>query len=685
MGAISSRRHPYPWHVRLGAATSASTDRTGLMLLPDPTNGGLMLAKKQSTLENVVPTQQEYGSAPIYRERTFTCRPTGGYGERVQSSHGDRRYYWGIDIQVSGGLFGKGPLLHPIVPTTAAAGEVYRFVDVPNSSGGRDQIILAGQMAYRRADDTNSGQVVVRDFTAGVLAWDGVVFQGGYAGATANLYVATSTGALWERTPTNTWTACALPAGFLANRLEVVATELWAADMANCILRKCTADPKVAGSWSGPILVGDPSVRISCIRQTSNVLVVFKEDGSLFTLNSDGTVNDLFPGASVPISTQNGWRTQAWLNALWFNSGTTFYRLEMPGAQLLPSGPGKMLDNASPVRGEARVFCGWGGYQGYLVLYNAQDTPPTSYLLSYGSWEANQSGEGVTFRFDDQYDGSLCHWPNRIPTAMSVSGASGTDRLYVGFTDGAWDWYKLVVNPLATGSGAEFTLGPSEMVLPLHHAMFQADIKQWTAFTLFGPVMRVGDQATLSYRIMASAGAPPSSPTGDWLSIGTFQANGQTIDAPSNLSGGGLQLKVGLTNSSSSTTPVLETIAIHERVVPSFRRDIRGTVDGRSFTSRLDGATARMSAKAVNDLMMQVSGAPHLAVLELPDETVDEIAFFDYSARYLPRQAGGGGGWLIDFAATEFRVLTIYGTIARVRGTRIGELRGYSIASLRYL
>jgi len=89
---------------------------------------------------------------------------------------------------------------------------------------------------------------------------------------------------------------------------------------------------------------------------------------------------------------------------------------------------------------------------------------------------------------------------------------------------------------------------------------------------------------------------------------------------------------VGLTNSSSSTTPVLETIAIHERVVPSFRRDIRGTVDGRSFTSRLDGATARMSAKAVNDLMMQVSGAPQLAVLELPDET---------------NPVGGATGWVL--------------------------------------
>ena len=71
--------------------------------------------------------------------------------------------------------------------------------------------------------------------------------------------------------------------------------------------------------------------------------------------------------------------------------------------------------------------------------------------------------------------------------------------------------------------------------------------------------------------------------------------------------------------------------------------------------------------------------------IELPDETVNEIAMFGYQERLLPLQAGGGRGWVIDFEATQFRILTIYGIIRRLRGTRIGDLRGYSIASLRTL
>src|SRR5262245_33404032 len=100
----------------------------GFMLVPN--EQGLMVGRKQQMLDQVVPSEQEYGSAPVYRERTSILRPTGGYGERVQSSYGDRRYYWGKNIQISGGLFGKGPLIHPVAPT-APNGAVSRFVDAP--------------------------------------------------------------------------------------------------------------------------------------------------------------------------------------------------------------------------------------------------------------------------------------------------------------------------------------------------------------------------------------------------------------------------------------------------------------------------------------------------------------------------------------------------------------------------
>jgi hypothetical protein len=677
---LSSRRRPYPFHARLGSILSSPSDRIGLMLVA--TESGLLVGRKQQMLDGVVPSIQEYGSAPVYRERTWTARPTGGYGERVQSSFGDRRYYWGMDVQVSGGLFGKGPLLHPISPSIAAGGGVCKFIDGMNGST-LTQFILAGDKVYRRQDDTNAGQVLDHAAFGNPLV-DAARFKGGFAGATDALYVTFEAGTLWERASTGTWTIATLPSGFLAQRLEVVGTELWAADCTNSVVRKVSADPKVAANWSGPIFVGDPSVGISAIRQTGNVLVIFKEDGSLFTLNSDGTTNDLFPGLTTSPSADNGRRAAAWMNALWFRAGPSFYRLEVPGMNLTPVGPGKLLDNASPVRGEPRAFCGWGGYLAYLVVWNPLDG--NSYLLSYGSWEMRQSEDGGSQAvFDDQWDGALAHWTGKQATALAVSGASGVDRLYIGFADGTWDWFKLVQNPLATGSGAEFNLGPAEIVFPLHHAMFQADLKHWLGFSLFGPVLRVGDEATLSYRIMASAGGPPTDPTGNWLLLGEFTSNGQRIPAPPNMAGNALQLKVGLSNSDSTTTPVVETVAIHERVVPAFKRDLSFTVDGRAVISRLDGAAYRPNPDRVHQAMMDAAAFPGSQAIELPDETVNEIAVFDYREALLPMAAGGGHAWQIDVQATQFRILTIYGIIGRLRGTRIGDLRGYTIGSLHYL
>src|SRR5436190_10202738 len=147
MSLLSSRRRPWPYHARIGSILGSANDRMGFMLVPS--QQGLLVGRKQQMLDGVVPSVQEYGSAPVYRERTFPLRPTGGYGERVQSSYADRRYYWGMDIQVAGGLIGKGPRLHPVVPT-GTSGDVNRFVDAPNASGVPEQFILVGTNVMRR-------------------------------------------------------------------------------------------------------------------------------------------------------------------------------------------------------------------------------------------------------------------------------------------------------------------------------------------------------------------------------------------------------------------------------------------------------------------------------------------------------------------------------------------------------
>jgi hypothetical protein len=655
--------------------------RQGLMLIPG--QNGLLVGKKQKPVDPYFPPAQDYDSAPIYKERTFMFRPTGGMGESIQSSNTDHRYHYALDCWVTGGLFGQGPLLHPIVPPST--GSVRRFVEALNASGQLAVFVLAGAYVLVRNDDTNTGQAVAIN-RAGHLATDAVRFKGAYAGAVDALYVAWDDGVLQERAAGVT-TACALPAGFLPNLLEIVGDELWAADSVNCILRKCTNDPKVAGSWSGPILVGNPSIPITAIRQTTNRLCIFKANGNVFTINGDGSDNDLFPGLQSTVDPDNCRTAAAWQGSLWFRTDRAFWRLDMQGGAVLTSeGPGRALSNISEVKGPVQAFDGWNSQMAFGVIYNASNT--TSYLLTYGNWEPAQGDTGTNYTFANQWDGAIAHWTGRKATALWVSNIPSDARLYVGFADGGYDWIKLVPFPLTPGSGAEFTVGPSVIVAPLHHAMFQADNKQYVGASVFGPWFPQGADVTMSYRLRGSAGMPPATapPTSDFLDWpNPFTFNGQRQDLGQSIAGNALELKITLNSSDTASTPILEGVGLHERLVPQFRRDFTFTVAAQDYVARRDGASIRQNGRSLRDLVMQAAAAPATIALEFPDETVLNVALFDYTERMVPHSAFGGQAWALDVNATQFGIIETLGIIGRTRGTRIGDLRGYPISQLRFL
>jgi hypothetical protein len=655
--------------------------RQGLMLVSE--GGDLLVGKKQTPLNPYFPPAQDYDSSPLYHERTFMFRPSGGMGESVQSSATDKRYHYAIDCWVTGGLFGKGPLTHQVVPPST--GSIRLFVEALGPSGLALHF-LAGQYLLRRSDDTNAGQVVV-DSRAGQVATDAQRFKGAYSGAVDALYVAWNDGLLKEYTPSGA-AVCALPAGFSANLLEIIGDELWAADSANCIVRKCTNDPKVAGSWSGPILVGNPSIPITAIRQTTNRLCIFKADGDVFTINGDGSDNDLFPGLQSTVDPDNARTAAAWQGSLWFRTDHAFWRLDMQGgAVLTPQGPGRALSNLSEVRGPVQAFAGWNSQMAFGVLYNAP--LGNSYLMTYGNWEPAQGDTGTNYSFADQWDGCIAHWVGRKATALWVSNIPSDARLYVGFADGGYDWVKLVAFPLTPGSGAEYTMTPSYIVTPLNHMMFQADNKQLIGGSVFGPSFPTGDTVKLSYRLRGSAGRPPATSVGDFVPWDTpFTFNGQRWDLGQSVAGTAVELMIALDSFDSTTSPILEGVGLHERLVPAFKRDYTFRVNARDYVARYDGASIRQNGRFLRDLVMQAAAAPATIALEFPDETVLNVGLFDYTEHMVPRigqNAQGGQGWTLDISATEFGVIEILGLISRTRGIRIGDLRGFSIMRTRVL
>jgi hypothetical protein len=485
-----------------------------------------------------------------------------------------------------------------------------------------------------------------------------------------------------------TTTACSLPTNFNANLLEIVGDELWAADMARCQIRKVTNDPKVAGSWSGPILVGNPSVPITAIRQTTNRLCIFKADGDVFTINGDGSDNDLYPGLQNTVDLDNGRTAAAWQGSLWFRTGRAFWKLDVQGGAVLsPEGPGRALSNLSEVRGPVQAFAGWNSQMAFGAIYSASKN--TSYLLTYGNWEPQQTDSGTSYAFANQWDGAIAHWPGRKATALWVSNIPSDARLYVGFADGGVDWIKLVAFPLTPDSGAEYTLTESYIVTPLNHLMFQADNKQLIGASIFGPYFPTTAEVQLSYRLRSSAGSPAATSTGDFVDWSVpFTFNGQRLDLGNAVASTAVEVKVALDSADTATSPILEGVGLHERLVPAFKMDFTFTVNAQDYVARYDGASIRQSGRSIRDMVRQAAAAPATIALELPDETVSNVALFDYTERMVPHFGQGGQsgqGWALDIQATQFGVIETLGLIGRTRGTRIGDLRGFHISQTRFL
>lgn len=723
MSTAASRRKPWPWDARIASTAPPPAGRVvgdfrgtligalrgtlignlrgrvrkfglsqGLMLLPQP-DSSLMVARKQTNLENLYPSTAEYDSAPVYRERTFQFRPTGGLGQPTQSSPAERRYHYGINVWVVGGLFGLGPRVHAVSPPgmPPAPGDVphmvRRFIEARN--GGVETLFyIANQLVYWRADDTNAGQHVSRT-RAGHYPTDMARFTGAFTGAVDSLYVAWEDGVLEEYNGT-TWTVCALPAGFKANFLEVMGDELWAADSAAAVIRKVSGDPKLAASWAGPILVGTPSEPITAIRQTLNHLGIFKADGGVFGLNLDGTTSDLFPGLETTHDLDNGRTAVAWTNSLWFRAGRAWYELNMATESLTPRGPGRNLGNLSEVRGPVQAMAGWNTQMAFCVIYNQQ--LGNSYLLSYGAWvpkadPENQSvsQSGTAYTFIDQYDGAIKKWVGRKATSMFVSSLPEEARLYVGFLDGGYDWIKLVPYPLVPNQGGEYTLEESFIVMPIHHAMFQSDDKHWTGASVFGPMFAPGDRVTLEYRVMGRA-VGVASPGGGFKPFGlAITSNGMRVNPDVPIAGRALELKIGFSTPDFEHTLALEGLGLHERLVPRFRRDYTLTVNANDAIARRDGASVRQSGVTVRGWMEQAASAPASIALFLPDETLNDVALFSYEEHMVPHTQRGGQGYAITVQATQFTAIDVYGIIGRLRGTRIGDLRGYQISELHWL
>jgi len=674
--SLGSRRKPWPYDLII----------QGTPVILRPQEGGLMIGRKLQTLAGVAPITYDYSSQPVYAERTYAFRRIRqGYGERVQRAPAPTRYYYAINADLSiGGLQIKGPAFTVITPPNT--GRVTFFIDAvdpelvpsddyPEGWSPLSTFAGAGRFILKRVGDDPSDWTVSTDFGTfdpgdgtpiDNTAVKGVRFWPAGSGMVDSLWVVTKAGDLWRFNGT-AWDKSAQQ----AFAITVLREELWIADGDNTI-RKCVADPMVAGNWSAQIIVGDASQVITNLEVLDNALYIFKTNG-IFTLNADTTVNDKFPSFRQQPLPRNGVNAAPWLSRLWFGYGDGYYWLDNSGT-LTPTGPNLLVENNSEVQGEVMAFAGHASWFGYYALVNrgpgGADVAPNSYLVKHGTWFNPEEASSANYTFFEVPNGALKKWAGKTVTSLYVSDAAGGNtRLYCGFEDGSIEWCLLprnTPNPAHPDSGCEFTTEESWVYWPLHHAMFQADAKSYRGMSAFGP--RIGSLNTVraQYRVSQQFAEMPPGEQAPWIDLGRpFTFSGERIDFPENVFGYAIEIRHGL-ESTSASTPVLEGMALHEQVRPALQLEYTWTVNARRWLARRDGVVDHRTPVQIRERMLQAASAIGTVEVYMPDEGVQAISIVDYSEALAPVTKRYGTDWDIAMKGIQFRTLTIYGSWDRV-------------------
>ena len=256
----------------------------------------------------------------------------------------------------------------------------------------------------------------------------------------------------------------------------------------------------------------DTSDVITGLGAVNSVLFVFARTGRVFTLNGDGTHNDLYPGlrrtpALDPLDAPGG-QVASWLNALWFRNGDAFYRLERRrGRRSRTWGRGAWWTTAAWWAGRAVLRRA----PGLVRAARGSTTRPRTAQLpaAVRGLAAPGAREDAAYRFLDTLHGALVVWPGKRVTALqaTIGGLAGGDqpRVYAGFSDGTLGWFNLPrsgPNPFATDAGLDaddFTDRPSYLTWPLHTLLATADRKEYLSATAHGPRITPGDFVRVSY------------------------------------------------------------------------------------------------------------------------------------------------------------------------------------------
>ncbi len=498
-----------------------------------------------------------------------------------------------------------------------------------------------------------------------------------YLGSTASNLIVYD-GSAWQEA--EAWGG---PPEALAEYVTVLDNELWV--LWGNKLSKAEANPLERDNWSGSILLaGEDGTYLATVGTT---LYAFKRDG-VFTVNEDGSSQNILPQIRNVQIADNGQQASVWLDSLWAPVGNAFYRIKADGT-FTPVGTEQLLENASEVRGRIVASVGHNTWHNYELLFNPANG--SSYLGKWGAWveqasDSNDAGSPGS-RFRQSHHFAIKKWAGKQATCCAIITAADlgetNDRLYVGFSDGTVEWCVLPrynPNPI-TDVSCEFTGETGYLVYPSHHAGFAADTKNFRGWSVFGPQLSNLLSAGISYRLdPATAFTALSNADGDPV---VFSADGQRFNVPNaTLVGKTVEFRLELHRSeaaSVNTTPLVYGVAIHEQLRPAFVLEWLMNVDARTAVARHDGTSERRSPDQIREALRVACAAFTPTTVILPDGSSEEMGYLDYREELKSYDHRYGLSFDIGVRAMQYRTLS---TVAQAYGLSYQTLEAYDYQEL---
>lgn len=623
--------------------------------------------------ENVALTAEDRSYAQFPPEVEFPQAITdliNGAGVFEQDNEHRNNYHYAMFMDTGSGKPIKGPKFNLSINFTFTANQPVYSVTFNNVL-----YFAQGTRLYKVAADGVSTPAAVNTFAANVSG-QMVVYRG--TNATDMLFIPIgNSNNFFTMTTAEVFVQHASKAAIC---FGVIGDELWRStiDGSNRTCISKSTDGSSVATFGADYIVGDSRAAITNIVALQDVLLIMKEDGVYNPTYTAGNVadEDLTPELHQLLVSGAGRKTTVWNNLLVFSFAGGLYSYDpLNSGRLLQFGPETLAENYSEVKGAVVSSCGLAGLNLFSVMYNSVNN--ASYLAKFGSWKFTD-GERT---FIPGWHMAQYKWTGKqiVHSSIHYTTVSGSrPRQYVWFADGTvqWMYVNKTLNPMDDPDYEFDTANTGYLYLPRLTAGFPFEYKIMKAIGIGGRNMLSGVRTLgveykyatdVAYTIVGNTSTDP----GERIEI-TGSAIAQAFD-----------IRISMTNTSSTITPVVNSIVAYLSIRTSTLKEIIARIRCEDAIRANDGVIMRYKWEEIRaNIEASLTARGTISVISPSGETLTCIGIrfgHELEGRHPQTKAMQ---WSIPIRLVQVRSVASRGTWDRAGAYTWTQLASYSWAEV---